>query len=97
MIAVPNRVEVLVEGVRMALENMDKQFCTLSQIDYARIRPRRALADRLLEAKYLERPFAYEFYHQFRTLIDNGKVRLGDRVVQAEGKFHLGSGLETNT
>lgn len=48
-----------------ALENMDKNFCILS--------------NNLGRIKYLERPIAYEFYHQFRKLIDEEKF-----VIQGE-------------
>lgn len=38
----------------------------------------------LPEGRYQERAICYEFYHQFRKLIDTGEVDLGGRVVQAE-------------
>lgn len=38
----------------------------------------------LAEGRYQERAICYEFYHQFRNLIDSGEVDLGGRVVQAE-------------
>jgi len=38
----------------------------------------------LKKEKYLERPFAYEFYHQLRKLMDEGKVDFGGPIVQAE-------------
>jgi len=38
----------------------------------------------IIKEKYLERPFAYEFYHQLRKLIDNGGVDFGGPVIQAE-------------
>lgn len=38
----------------------------------------------LAEGRYQERSICYEFYHQFRNLIDNEHIDLGGRVVQAE-------------
>ena len=38
----------------------------------------------LAEGRYQERAICYEFYHQFRNLIDSGEVDLGGRVAQAE-------------
>ena len=38
----------------------------------------------LAEGRYQERAICYEFYHQFRNLIDSGEVDLEGRVVQAE-------------
>ena len=68
----------------MALENMDKKYCKLSQIDYSKIGLNEPLVELLAEKKYLERPVAYEFYHQFRKLMDSGKVNFGGPIIQAE-------------
>jgi len=38
----------------------------------------------LAEGRYQERVICYEFYHQFRNLIDSRKVNLGGRVIQGE-------------
>jgi hypothetical protein len=38
----------------------------------------------LAKQKYLERPFAYEFYHQFRRLLDEKAFDFGGSVIQAE-------------
>jgi len=72
-----NRV---IEAIETALTNMDPHYCSLSQIDYSKLDLRR----RLETEKYLERPFAYEFYHQFRKLIDEGRFDFGDSVIQGE-------------
>lgn len=63
---------------------MNREYCTLSQIDYAKVAVDRKFRKILREAKYLERPFAYEFYHQLRSMIDDGLVNFGGAVVQAE-------------
>lgn len=63
--------------VKMALENMDKEYCRLSKMDYVAI-------EKLAGKKFLERPFAYEFYHQIRKLLDAGKIELGGCVIQGE-------------
>ena len=56
---------------------MNKSFCELSQKGYSEI-------EFLSKKKYLERPFAYEFYHQLRKLIDGGEVNFGGSIIQAE-------------
>lgn len=38
----------------------------------------------LAGGRYQERAICYEFYHQFRNLIDSGQVNLGGRVIQGE-------------
>jgi len=74
---------VVVDSIKAALEDMDKNYCALSQIDYSRIRPN-GFRQHLAEEKYLERPFAYEFYHQLRKLMDGGIVDFGGPIIQAE-------------
>lgn len=49
-----------------------KLFFTISLIDY------------LKKEKYLERPIAYEFYHQLRRLIDEGGVDFDEPIIQSE-------------
>ena len=68
--------------IETALEKMDKKYCTLSQTDYSAIDD--AVKEPVSENKYLERPIAYEFYHQLRKLIDDGIVDLGGPIIQAE-------------
>lgn len=69
--------------IKIALENMDKAYCQLSLINYSEIDELNS--EQPTEEKYLERPCAYEFYHQLRKLIDRGIVNLGEKtVIQAE-------------
>lgn len=63
---------------------MDKRFCQLSEIDYSKSRNPKKLEDIIKGEKFLERPFAYEFFHQFRKLIEAKKVDLGDTFIQPE-------------
>lgn len=72
----------VIEAIKMALEKMDKEYCTLSQIDYSEIDE--SIRKPIAEEKYLERPFAYEFYHQLRKLMDSGNVDFGGPIIQAE-------------
>ncbi len=60
---------------------MKEVYCKLSQRDYRELYEVKEAAKK---EKYLERPFAYEFYHQLRELMDCGAVDFGDRVIQAE-------------
>jgi len=75
---------MVIPAIKIALENMDKKYCKLSQIDYRRIELGRPWVELLAEEKHLERPFAYEFYHQLRKLMDSGKVDFGGPIIQAE-------------
>lgn len=75
---------MIVDIVRIALEKMDRKYCTLSQIDYGKIPMRDSGVSILKEAKYLERPFAYELYHQLRDLIKSHKEDFGGSIIQAE-------------
>ena len=61
---------------------MDKKHCKLSQTDYSTIDD--AVKEHVSKNKYLERPIAYEFYHQLRKLIDEDIVDLGGPIIQAE-------------
>ena len=76
----------VVEAVKNALEEIDSNYCKLSQIDYEAMN--QDLKEGLQEQKFLERPFAYEFYHQLRKLMDskkdNKKVDFGGPIIQAE-------------
>ena len=75
---------MVIPAIKTALENMDKNYCKLSQIDYSRIGVNESFREHLAEEKYLERPFAYEFYHRLRKLMDSGDVDFGGPVIQAE-------------
>ena len=72
--------EIVTQAIKTALHNMDHRYCELSKIDYGRIES----PEPVMRVKYLERPFAYEFYHQFRTLVESGEIDLGGPIVQAE-------------
>jgi hypothetical protein len=75
---------MVIPAMKTALENMDKNYCKLSQIDYASIGVSKSVRKRLAEEKYLERPFAYEFYHRLRELMDSDDVNFGGPIIQAE-------------
>jgi len=75
---------MVIDAIKMALEEMDKEYCMLSQIDYRRLEVNESTRENLSKEKYLERPFAYEFYHQLRKLMDSGEVDFGGPIIQAE-------------
>ncbi len=77
-------LEEVIEPIKLALNNMNKNFCKLSKIDYKYVEATNGLIDYLKREKYLERPFAYEFYHQLRKLIDDGDLDFGGPIIQAE-------------
>lgn len=53
-----------------AIENVDRNYCRLSNLKYT---DDEGTDNLLKKEKYLERPIAYEFYHQFRLLMNNRK------------------------
>jgi len=69
-------VKDLIMAIKLSLERLNKNYCMAFQEDYAQISPD-VFRTYLAEKKYLELPFAYEFYHQLRNLIDSGEVDLG--------------------
>ncbi len=71
---------MVIEAIETALKNINPCYCDLSRIIYSQS----AVDQYPAKEKYLERPFAYEFYHQFRRLIDEGRLDFGDSVIQAE-------------
>jgi len=75
---------MVVLAIKTALENIDENYCKLSQIDYSMLGVNEFTKKLLEEEKYLERPFAYEFYHQLRKLIDSGDVTFEGPIIQAE-------------
>ncbi len=77
-------IKDIIEAIKLALEKMDKKYCRLSQIDYKKIQAMPSFITYISEEKYLERPFAYEFYHQLRRLIDEGCVDFGEKIIQSE-------------
>lgn len=78
----------VIKAITMALENIDVDYCQLSGIDYAKTDAngdiKKEVKDKIKEQKYLERPFAYEFYHKLRVLMDGEEVAFGGPIVQAE-------------
>ncbi len=74
----------VVEVVKLALDSMEKDYCSLSKLIYENIEASDSIIIVLKEEKYLERPFAYEFYHQLRRLLDEGRVDFGEPIIQAE-------------
>lgn len=75
---------MVILAIKKALKNIDENYCKLSQIDYSELRANESTKNILEKEKYLERPFAYEFYHQLRKLIDCGEVNFDGPVIQAE-------------
>ena len=77
-------LEEIINPIKMALENMNQSFCKLSKRDYNYIQAPNGIIGYLKKEKYLERPIAYEFYHQLRKLIDDSDVNFGGPIIQAE-------------
>lgn len=79
------RRSMLIKAIKLSLENMNGKFTDLSRLKFDQID--QILREKLQEQKIQERPFAYEFYHQFRKLWDSGCI-IGlfseDIVIQAE-------------
>jgi len=71
---------MVIKSIETALKNMDRRYYKLSRTLYSGSKIYQCLPGE----KYLERPFAYEFYHQFRKLIDEGRISFGVSVIQAE-------------
>ena len=77
----------VIEAIKRALEKIDEKYCRLSLIDYGKIATEIGIekdVEDIKKQKYLERPFAYEFYHQLRKLMESGEVKFGGPIVQAE-------------
>ena len=74
----------VIGAIKLALVNMNQDYCKLSKKDYKNIEVTISLIDYLKKEKYLERPIAYEFYHQLRRLMDEGVVDFGGPIIQAE-------------
>lgn len=76
---------MIIRAIKSCLENMDKKFVGLSRLKFNEINDK--LKEKLQGQKIQERPFAYEFYHQFRKMWDCRAI-LGiiseDVVIQAE-------------
>jgi len=72
------------EVLKKALENMDEKYCQLSQL--VNRKSSCIEKNKLQEKKIQERPVAYEFYHQFRRLIEDEEVEVNfdGSIIQAE-------------
>ncbi len=76
---------MLLNAIKLSLENMNRKFTDLSKLEFDEID--KTFRKKLIEQKIQERPFAYEFYHQFRKMWDSGSIVsiVSDEVViQAE-------------
>ncbi len=73
----------VLDAVCCALERMDQEYCQLSHYDYQQISSTKG-QNSAAELKFLERPIAYEFYHQLRCLIEQRVVDFGGAIVQGE-------------
>ena len=74
----------VIEAIGFALENIDVGYVRLSQKDYSKMNADDSFQKECSKEKILERPFAYEFYHQFRNLMIAGILDFGELVIQAE-------------
>ncbi|KKK82938.1 hypothetical protein LCGC14_2798400 [marine sediment metagenome] len=77
-------LKVVIEAIKLALVNMNQDYSKLSKKDYKNIETTNSFIENLKKVKYLERPIAYEFYHQLRRLMDEGDVNFGGPIIQAE-------------
>ena len=79
------RKNMIISAIKLSLENMNRKFTDLSKLRFDEIGQK--LKEKLQEQKIQERPFAYEFYHQFGKFWDSGSI-MGivseDIVIQAE-------------
>lgn len=67
----------MISEIIKALESINPDLCRLSKLKYEDLE----LPSEFFDSKYLERPFAYEFYHQFRRLIEEKKIQLEENVL----------------
>lgn len=76
---------MLLNAIKLSLENMNRKFTDLSKLEFDEISEE--FKKIVIEQKIQERPFAYEFYHQFRKMWDCGSIVSivsSDLVIQAE-------------
>ena len=74
----------MVNDIIKALEKINPGHCKLSTLNYKELESG-GVPKAIHESKYLERPVAYEFYHQFRKLIEADEIKLEEHVlIQAE-------------
>lgn len=82
--------EPFLQVVLDTLRAMERQFVDLSLLKWGGI-DKPELLPFFLEQRVQERPFAYEFYHQFRKLWENGKiVDLGYGHTTTQAEVHKG-------
>jgi hypothetical protein len=74
----------VIDAVKLALEQISQNYVRLSQKNYSQIEGDTTFQQNCSKEKILERPFAYEFYHQFRKLMEEKVVDFGEFVIQAE-------------
>lgn len=67
----------MIADIIKALECIDPKQCKLSTLKYEDLK----LPLKFVNSKYLERPFAYEFYYQFRRLIEMKEIKLEENVL----------------
>ncbi len=77
-------INSVLKAVKLSLDNMSQDYCKLSRLVYEKIEASDSIIKILKKEKYLERPIAYEFYHQLRRLMDEGGVDFGGPIIQAE-------------
>jgi hypothetical protein len=76
---------MIINAIKLSLENMNRKFVDLSRLRFDDLS--NALKKTLQKQKIQERPFAYEFYHQFRILWDSESIQgivSEGLVIQAE-------------
>lgn len=72
---------MITDYIVQALKEVDPDYCKLSKLKYEQLDNPTELS----EIKYLERPYAYEFYYQFRKLIELEKIKLeNNALIQGE-------------
>ncbi len=78
--------EMLVEAVKCALRNMEKEFVDLSRLKVKEVENDQNAGSEEATKKLLERPYSYEFYHQMRSIWRKRKFinLFKDVVIQGE-------------
>ena len=67
----------MIAKIIKALECVNPNLCRLSKLKYEDL----GFTYEFFNSKYLERPFAYEFYYQFRRLIETKEIELEENVL----------------
>lgn len=79
LIFIMKSINSIYSVVVKALNEMDQDFTSLSRIIFEEIENNTDLMKLIEDSHYQERPFAYEFYHQFRKLFNKSNF-----VIQCE-------------